>query len=159
VPAGRFTHRPRTLARSLAQVDLATHKTAGGADFYAINPKGNVPALRVDDAAASGGASGGGVAQPLPQLLNENVAVLMYLGDAAGANAAVRLTPPEGSPLRYALLNRLGFLTSELHKAFGPVFGPLEPAAKERQKEVRGCSAGRARAGSRERTRERGDRC
>lgn len=88
-----------------------------------------MPALHLDGAALAGTPQ---------QLLNENVAVLTYLGDAAGANTAVRLCPPEGSPLRYALLNRLGFLASELHKAFGPVFGPLNAAAKQRQKEVRG---------------------
>ena len=31
------------------QVDLSTHKTSSGADFYAINPKGNVPALITND--------------------------------------------------------------------------------------------------------------
>jgi glutathione S-transferase len=46
-------------------VDLATHKTASGADFYAINPKGNVPALVLGDGT----------------VLNENVAVLSYLAD------------------------------------------------------------------------------
>jgi glutathione S-transferase len=46
-------------------VDLATHKTASGADFYAINPKGNVPALVLADGT----------------VLNENVAVLSYLAD------------------------------------------------------------------------------
>ncbi len=30
------------------QVDLRAHRTASGLDFYAINPKGNVPALVLD---------------------------------------------------------------------------------------------------------------
>ncbi len=46
-------------------VELSTHKTASGADFYAINPKGNVPALVLADGT----------------VLNENVAVLQYLAD------------------------------------------------------------------------------
>ena len=51
------------------QVDLSTHKTASGADFYEINPKGNVPALVLDNGT----------------LLNENVAVLQYLADQVRA--------------------------------------------------------------------------
>lgn len=47
------------------QVDIRTHKTSSGADFYAINPKGNVPTLVTND----------GV------VLNEGAAVLQYLAD------------------------------------------------------------------------------
>jgi glutathione S-transferase len=47
------------------QVDLQTHKTASGVDFYTINPKGNVPALILDDGT----------------ILNENAAVLQYIAD------------------------------------------------------------------------------
>ncbi|MBL0342958.1 MAG: hypothetical protein IPP71_20065 [Bacteroidetes bacterium] len=45
------------------QVDIREHKTASGANFYEINPKGNVPAL------------------VLGTVLNENVAVLQYIAD------------------------------------------------------------------------------
>ncbi len=47
------------------QVDLQTHLTASGVDFYTINPKGNVPALVLDDGT----------------VLNENSAVLQYIAD------------------------------------------------------------------------------
>ncbi len=47
------------------QVNIGTHVTASGADFYAINPKGNVPALVLDDGT----------------VLNENSAVLQYIAD------------------------------------------------------------------------------
>ena len=47
------------------QVDIKEHKTASGANFYDINPKGNVPALVLDDGT----------------VLNENVAVLQYIAD------------------------------------------------------------------------------
>jgi glutathione S-transferase len=33
----------------LEQVDLAEHRTAAGQDYMAVNPKGYVPALRLDD--------------------------------------------------------------------------------------------------------------
>ena len=45
------------------QVDIRSHITSSGADFYSINPKGNVPALVLDNGT----------------LLNENVAVLSYI--------------------------------------------------------------------------------
>lgn len=48
------------------QVDIREHKTASGANFYEINPKGNVPALVLDDGST---------------VLNENVAVLQYIAD------------------------------------------------------------------------------
>ena len=33
----------------MVKVDLRQHQTASGEDFYKINPKGYVPALRLDD--------------------------------------------------------------------------------------------------------------
>lgn len=52
------------------QVDISTHKTSSGADFYAINPKGNVPALVTNDGL----------------LLNEGAAVLQYIADQVLTN-------------------------------------------------------------------------
>ena len=45
------------------QVDIGTHLTASGADFYAINPKGNVPTLVLDDGT----------------VLNEGIAIPQYI--------------------------------------------------------------------------------
>ena len=47
------------------QVDIRAHTTSSGADYYAINPKGNVPALVTNDGT----------------LLNEGAAVLQYIAD------------------------------------------------------------------------------
>ena len=47
------------------QVDISTHKTSSGGDYYAINPKGNVPALITNEGT----------------LLNEGAAVLQYIAD------------------------------------------------------------------------------
>jgi hypothetical protein len=51
------------------QVDLATHRTQSGADFYTINPHGNVPTIVLPDGS----------------ILNENVAVLTYIADKGAA--------------------------------------------------------------------------
>lgn len=47
------------------QVDIRSHQTSSGADYYKINPKGNVPALVLDDGT----------------LLNEGAAVLQWIAD------------------------------------------------------------------------------
>lgn len=85
-------------------VNLGTHKTASGADFYGINPKGNVPTVAFDDGS----------------ILNENVASLTFLGDQGNAG----LTPKEGTPERYQYLNHVAFINSEVHPGFGPFFNP-----------------------------------
>jgi glutathione S-transferase len=51
------------------QVDLRTHTTSSGADFYKINVKGNVPALVLEDGT----------------VLNEGAAVLQYIADQVSA--------------------------------------------------------------------------
>lgn len=100
-------------------VDLATHKTKSGADFYGINPKGNVPTIVLPDGS----------------ILNENVATLTYLADKGNAG----LAPKEGTPERYQYLNHVGFVATELHKGVGALFNPgLSPEAREAQKGIAG---------------------
>ncbi len=100
-------------------VDLRAHKTKSGADFYAINPKGNVPTLVFDDGA----------------ILNENVATLTYLADTGNAG----LAPKEGTFARYQYLNNLAFVASELHKAYSTLFNPtLSDDAREAAKTLVG---------------------
>jgi glutathione S-transferase len=91
-----------------AQVDLATKKLADGGDFLAVNPKGQVPTLQLDD---------GGI-------LTENAVILQYIADKApGAN----LLPPAGSLERYRVQEWLNFVATELHKGFSPLFRPNTP--------------------------------
>lgn len=87
------------------QVNISTKQTASGGDFRKINPKGNVPAIVL----------------PNGTLLNENVATLTYLADL---NPSANLAPREGDIKRYSYLNALGFVATELHQAFGPLFNP-----------------------------------
>jgi len=100
------------------QVELSTHKTASGADYYSINPKGNVPAIVL----------------PSGKLVNENVATLTYVADKAKALGKVKnLIPDEGTDDRYVALAVLAYLATEVHKTIGPFFGKLEGAARENQ--------------------------
>ena len=98
---------------SLEAVDLGTKKTASGADYAAINPKGYVPALQLDDG----------------EVLTEGAAIVQYLADK---HAPGRLAPAAGTVKRARLNGHLNFISAELHKAFGPLFNPaLAPEARE----------------------------
>jgi len=87
------------------KVDLATKRLETGEDYTAINPKGAVPALEMEE---------GG-------LLTENAVVLQYIADRA---PEARLIPPVGTLARYRVLEWLNYLGSEVHKRFGPLFHP-----------------------------------
>lgn len=94
------------------RVDLKAHKTENGEDFYAINPRGYVPAI---DTGEFG-------------LLTENPAVLAYVADKAG-------TLPTGEGF-YRLLEWVGFIGTELHKNFKPLFHPEDEADKRAAREA-----------------------
>jgi glutathione S-transferase len=89
-------------------VDTAAKRTKSGADYRSINPKGYVPALELE----------GG------QVLTEGPAIVQYLADQ---KPAAKLAPPPGSMDRYRVQEWLNFITSELHKSFGPLFSPKTP--------------------------------
>ena len=93
------------LPYTLEKVDLRTHQTEKGEDFYAINPKGYVPALQLDDG----------------QLLTEGVAIVQYLADLAPEK---KLAPAAGTLERYRLQEWLTYVSSELHKNYSPLFNP-----------------------------------
>jgi glutathione S-transferase len=95
----------------LERVDLRAHRTATGADYLEINPKGYVPALRLDG--------------PGSPVLTEAPAILLYIADLVPDK---RLAPPSGTMGRYHLLEWLTFVSAEIHKPFGPLFYPDTPA-------------------------------
>lgn len=105
--APHIVAREAGLELDLVKIDLAAKRTEAGDDYLPINPKGSVPALRLDDGA----------------LLTENAVVLQYL--AAQAPSA-RLMPEHGFE-RYRLLEWLNFVATELHKGFGPLWNPATP--------------------------------
>ena len=86
-------------------VDLGAKRTETGADYWAINPKGAVPALDLGDG----------------QILTENAAILQYVGDLSSDEG---LLPKVGELRRYRVLEWLNFIATELHKGFGPLWNP-----------------------------------
>ena len=54
-------------------------------------------------------------------MLTENAVVLQYLGDRSALGETL---PPIGNFRRYRVLEWVNFITTELHKAFGPLFSP-----------------------------------
>jgi glutathione S-transferase len=98
-------------AFELERVDLKTHRTASGEDYTLINPKGYVPALQLDG--------------PGSEILTEAQVVLQYVADLV---PDLQLAPPAGTFARYRLQEWLSFVSSELHKQFGPLFLADTPA-------------------------------
>lgn len=91
------------------KVDLRSKKTETGDDFLAVNPNGYVPTL----VTASG------------DVLSEASVLMQYVADQAPASG---LMPAAGSIERYRVQEMLAFLSTEVHKNFGPFFHPLMPA-------------------------------
>ena len=92
----------------LETVDLATKKTESGDDFLKINPKGQVPALLLDDGT----------------LLTEGVAIIQYI---ANHSPGKHLMPKQTHANYYEALEWLNFIATELHKGFSPLFNPNFP--------------------------------
>jgi glutathione S-transferase len=92
----------------LSKVDFASRKTAEGEDYYSINPKGAVPALKLDNG----------------EVLTEGAAIVQYIADKHGATA---LAPAAGTMERVRLQEWLNFIGSEVHKGFAPLFNPQTP--------------------------------
>jgi glutathione S-transferase len=110
--------REAGLPFAAVKVDLKTKAMEGGGDFRAINAKGYVPVLELDNGAR----------------LTEGPAIVQYLADQA---PQAKLAPANGTLERYQLQEWLNFITSELHKQFSPLFDPLYPEelkAKQRER-------------------------
>lgn len=101
---------------TLEKVELSTKKLADGADYLAINPKGYVPALGLDNG----------------ELLTEGPAIVQYLADS---KPEAGLAPKNGTFERYRLQEMLGYLNSELHKTYATLFSPKLPAETRQDRE------------------------
>ena len=102
---------------TLEKVDLPNKKVvAGGGDFWAINPKGYVPALLLDNG----------------ELLTEGPTIVQYLADS---KPEAGLIPANGTLPRYRVQEMLGYINSEIHKAFSPLFYPNTPPETRKDRE------------------------
>ncbi len=91
----------------LARVDLRAKKLVdGGGDWLALNPKGYVPALRLDDG----------------NVLTEGAVMIRYLADT---HPEAGLAPAHGTLERVRLDELLHFIATELHKGMGPLYNVL----------------------------------
>jgi glutathione S-transferase len=93
------------LPYDLIKVDLRAKKLENGDDYLKVNPKGQVPALQLDSG----------------ELVTEGPVIVQMIADKAGKG----LAPARDSAERYKLLELLNFITTEVHKNFGPIFSPV----------------------------------
>lgn len=98
--ADHIALREAGFAFDLERVDLKTRLTETGANFRAVSAKGYVPALVLADG----------------ELITENVAVLDWI-----ASNAPGLSVP-GPMGRTRVLEALTYITTEIHRAFKPMW-------------------------------------
>jgi len=85
------------------EVDTDAGRTKQGEDYSKVNPKGYVPALQLNSG----------------DVLTEGAAVLQYIADQYPQSG---LAPASGTMARVRMQEYLNYVSSELHKAFGPFF-------------------------------------
>ena len=100
--APHIVAREAGLDVAIEKVDTKAMVTETGADYRAINPKGYVPVLQLDDG----------------QYLTEVAAILQYLADR---KPEAHLAAPWGSMERYRQIEWLNYIATELHKLFYPL--------------------------------------
>lgn len=81
-------------------------RTAGGQDYFAINPKGAVPAAEIDG-----------------EILTELAVILQYIAEQ---NPSALPIPTDGMA-KWHFLEMLNFMTTDIHKSFAPQFAPGLP--------------------------------
>jgi len=108
------------LAIELTKVDSAAKRTEDGRDYWQINAKGYVPALELDNG----------------EVLTEGPAIVQYLADQRGDT---KLAPANGTLGRARLQEMLGYINSEIHKVYSPLFNSKTPAetVQERKEYLR----------------------
>jgi glutathione S-transferase len=94
-------------------VDLATHRTETGEDYFKINPRGYVPALEIDG-----------------ELHTEVAALVQHLAEQTPQS---KLLPPPGTMERFRVNQWLTFISTELHKTFSPWLWHAETADSTKQ--------------------------
>ena len=100
--------REAGLPFDLERVDLRAKVTASGEDFRAVNPKGYVPALRLEDG----------------QILTEGAVIVQWIADQKPESG---LIPRAGTFARYRAQEWLHFIGTELHKGLAPLHSKALP--------------------------------
>src|SRR5205823_2565473 len=93
----------------LQKVNTKDKSMEGGGDFWSVNAKGYVPVLELDNG----------------ERLTEGPAIVQYIADQHPESG---LAPAAGTMDRYRLQEWLNFISTELHKQFGPLFAQTTPA-------------------------------
>ena len=83
-------------------------KTESGGDYLTVNPKGAVPALKLDNG----------------EVLTEAGVIQQYVADKVPTK---KLAPPAGATERFRLQEWLNYIASEVHKGIGQLFNPAMP--------------------------------
>jgi glutathione S-transferase len=104
-------------ALKLEKVDTKAKVTETGADYWKINPKGYVPALELDSG----------------EVLTEGPAIVQYLADL---KPGTTLAPANGTLARTRLQEMLGYINSEIHKTYSPLFKDTTPAETRTEREA-----------------------
>lgn len=100
------------------RVNLRDKKVSDGSDYYAINGKGYVPALKLDSG----------------EVLTEGSALLAFIGELQPTR---QLIAASGTLDNYRVREWLAFVGTELHKNCGPLFNPqITEAARATQTEA-----------------------
>jgi glutathione S-transferase len=94
------------LPYDLVKVDLRAKKLENGDDYLKVNPKGQVPALALDNG----------------EVVTEGSVIVQMIADKVRDK---NLAPARDSAERYKLLEWLNYIGTELHKNFGPMFSPV----------------------------------
>jgi glutathione S-transferase len=114
--ASHIVAREAGIEIELEKVDFASKRTQSGIDFLTINPKGTVPVLELDDGS----------------VLTEGPAIMQFLADLKPEH---NLAPRNGTMARYRLQEWLGFINSDVHTSYAPLFNAATPAAMRSKKE------------------------
>lgn len=100
--------READLDFTLTAVDLSSKKTELDEDYLHINPKGQVPALVLDDGT----------------LLTEGPVIVQYIADQKPDR---QLLPAAGTLARYHALEWLNYIGTELHRSLSLLFNSKTP--------------------------------
>ena len=111
--ASHITLAESGAAYEVERADIRAKTTESGANFFAINPRGAVPALVLDDG----------------EVLTEGVAIMQFVADSLSPDHL----PAQGTLARARVQEALNYLSTEVHKSYSPFFRGLEGEARAAQ--------------------------